>query len=210
MATDPGLLDPDGAVIRADCEIDAISKFGPYTEIGQGTRIANTQFGAYSYCDRFCDIANAEIGKFANIASYVRVGATDHPMDRASQHHFLYRSEYYWADAARDASWFAQRAGRKTMIGHDTWLGHACQIRPEIVVGHGAVVAQGAVVTKDVAPYAVVAGVPAVKIKDRHPPAIADRLTSLAWWDWDHQALRAALEDFRGLSVEAFLEKHGG
>ena len=33
---------------------------------------------------------------------------------------------------------------------------------------------------------------------------------ALAWWDWEHERLRAALPDFRALSVEAFLEKHGG
>jgi hypothetical protein len=57
----------------------------------------------------FCDIANADVGKFANIASLVRIGATDHPLDRASLHHFMYRSALYWDDAEDDADWFAQR-----------------------------------------------------------------------------------------------------
>jgi hypothetical protein len=55
------------------------------------------------------------------------------------------------------------------------------------------------VVTKDVAPYTIVAGCPAKPIRDRQPPAIADRLIALAWWDWDHARLRDALEDFRAL-----------
>src|SRR5262249_56668736 len=33
-------------------------------------------------------------------------------------------------------------------------------------------------------------------------------LQRLAWWDWDHDRLRAALPDFRRLSIEAFLEKY--
>jgi hypothetical protein len=32
----------------------------------------------------------------------------------------------------------------------------------------------------------------------------------LAWWDWDHGALHAALPDFRKLSVEEFLDKYDG
>ena len=42
------------------------------------------------------------------------------------------------------------------MIGHDTWLGHGAQVRPEVTIGHGAVVAGGAIVTRDVAPYMIV------------------------------------------------------
>ena len=84
-------LRPNQPFIHPDCQITN-SSFGEYVEIGAGSRVANSVWGDYSYCDRTCDIANAEIGKFANIASFTRIGATDHPMEKASQHHFLYRS----------------------------------------------------------------------------------------------------------------------
>ena len=65
--------------------VDAVnSVLGRYTEVGYGTRLAQVDMGDYSYCDRFCDLANVTIDKFANIASFVRIGATDHPLDRAS------------------------------------------------------------------------------------------------------------------------------
>jgi len=56
----------------------------------------------------------------------------------------------------------------------------------------------------------IVAGVPAVPLRARFAPDIADRLLALAWWDWPHDRLRQALEDFRALQAEAFLERHGG
>lgn len=202
-------LSAEAAVVHPDCDLTAV-QLGRYVEIGRGSRIAHAEFGDYSYCDRSCDIANATIGKFANIASCVRIGATDHPLDRASLHHFLYRSASYWADAEDDAAFFARRRARRATIGHDTWIGHAAMVKPEVTVGHGAVVAAGAVVTKDVAPYTVVAGVPAVKLRDRQPPEIARRLIALGWWDWDHARLRAALADFRSLTAAEFLEAHGG
>ncbi|WP_195819863.1 chloramphenicol acetyltransferase [Roseobacter sp. MH60115] len=194
-------------VIHDGCDLVDV-EMGRYIEIGQGSRVAYTTFGDYSYCDRLCDIANAEIGKFANIASFVRIGATDHPLDRASLHHFMYRSADYWEDAAQDADWFARRRARRARIGHDTWIGHNAQIKPEVEIGHGAVVASGAVVTKSVAPYTIVVGVPAKPIRRRQPEEIAERLIALAWWDWDHAALRNTLDDFRTLSAEAFLEKY--
>lgn len=194
-------------VVHGDCDIVDV-EMGRYVEIGHGSRVAHAKLGDYSYCDRICDIANAQIGKFANIASFVRIGATDHPMDRASLHHFMYRSGDYWADAKHDADWFAKRRARRAVIGHDTWIGHNAQIKPEVTIGHGAVVASGAVVTKSVAPYMIVAGLPAKPIRRRQPAALADRMIALAWWDWDHAALRGALDDFRTLSVAAFLEKY--
>jgi hypothetical protein len=90
------------------------------------------------------------------------------------------------------------------------WIGHGAIILPGRTVGDGAVVAAGAVVSKDVPAYTVVAGVPAKPVKRRFPEAIGERLQALAWWDWEHARLRAALEDFRILAIEAFLEKHGG
>jgi hypothetical protein len=33
-------------------------------------------------------------------------------------------------------------------------------------------------------------------------------MMALAWWDWPHDRLRAALDDFRALKAEAFLEKY--
>lgn len=202
-------LGPDDPLIHPDCDLSEVT-FGRYCEVGRGSRIANTILGDYSYCDRYADIANARIGKFANIAAFSRIGATDHPMDRASLHHFLYRSAAYFDDAEDDAGWFARRRARTAIIGHDTWIGGGAYIKPEVTVGDGAIVGSAAVVTRDVAPYTIVVGNPARKIRDRQPPALAERLIALAWWDWPHDRLRETLEDFRALPVPAFLEKYGG
>lgn len=183
---------------------------GRFTEIGEGSRLLTTDVGDYSYCDRYCDLANATIGKFSNIAAFVRVGAPDHPLDRASLHHFMYRSSQYWRDAEDDEEWFTTRGERRTTIGHDTWLGHAAQVKPGVVLGDGAVVAAGAVVTKHVDPYHIVAGVPAKVIRVRQPKHIAERLQQLAWWNWPHATLRKRLTDFRSLDVHTFLERYGG
>ncbi|MFD0857363.1 DapH/DapD/GlmU-related protein [Roseovarius aquimarinus] len=197
----------DDPLIGADCRITA-STLGRFVEIGDGVVMDHSEMGDYSYCMRLCDIANARIGKFANIASMARIGATDHPLDRASLHHFMYRAASYWPDAEDEAAFFERRRARRVTIGHDTWIGHGALIRPEVTIGTGAVVGAGSVVTRDVAPYSIVAGNPARAIRDRQPPEIAERLIALGWWDWSHDALRLALEDFRQMPVAAFLKKY--
>jgi hypothetical protein len=106
--SDTPLLHPEVALTA--------TTLGRWTEIGRGSRIAHAVIGDYSYCDRFCDIAHADIGRFSNIASCVRIGATDHPMDRAALHHFMYRSADYWDDAADDDAFFAHRRSRRATL----------------------------------------------------------------------------------------------
>ncbi|PJE31042.1 hypothetical protein SAMN06297129_3628 [Pseudooceanicola antarcticus] len=195
--------------LHPDVELTETS-LGRYVEIGKGSRIAWSSFDDYAYCDRYADIANASVGKFANIAAFTRIGATDHPLETAACHHFLYRSSDYWDDAEVDEEFFRRRRARRAVIGHDTWIGNGAMIKPEVTLGHGAVVASGAVVTKDVAPYTIVAGTPARVLRLRQPPEVAERLMALAWWDWDHDVLRERLEDFRQLPALAFLEKYEG
>lgn len=186
------------------------STLGRYTEIAERCRIQETIVGDYSYLMQDCATWVATIGKFSNIASSVRLNATNHPVDRPTLHHFTYRSADYWPDATPDEDFFAARRARMVTIGHDTWLGHGATVLPGVTIGDGAVVGAGAVVSKDVAPYTIVAGVPARLIRARFAAPIAERYQALAWWDWDHAALRAALDDFRTLPAEAFLEKHCG
>ena len=201
-------LKADAPFLHPDCEVTD-TQFGRYVEIGRATRLAHSEIGDYSYCDRWCDIANTQVGKFSNIAASVRIGATDHPMEKASLHHFHYRAGDYFDGAEDDADWFALRRSRRTVIGHDTWLGHGAQIRPEVTIGHGAVVAGGAIVTRDVAPYMIVAGIPAKPLRRRFSASIATRMEELAWWDWPHAQLQASLKDFQTMPAEAFLEKYG-
>ena len=70
------------------------------------------------------------------------------------------------------------------------------------------IVAAGAVVTRDVGPFQIVAGCPATPLRARFPQQVIDRLLALSWWDWDHSRLRTALQDFRSLPAEAFLDRY--
>ncbi len=185
------------------------SALGRYVEIGERCVVAETDVGDYSYLMQDCETWAARIGKFVNVASHVRINATNHPTWRATLHHFTYRANDYWPDAEREESFFDWRRDNIVAVGHDVWIGHGATITPGVSVGNGAVIGAGAVVTHDVAPYMIVAGVPARPLRPRFPEGVGARMDALAWWDWPHATLRAALDDFRLLSAEAFLDKHG-
>lgn len=183
------------------------SVLGAWTEIGPQTEIISSTIGDYSYlCDR-CHVMYTRIGKFCSIANHSRLNPSNHPTWRATQHHFTYRSSKFGM-GPDDDEFFAWREKHSVVLGHDVWIGHGALVMPGVTVGTGAVVASGAVVTKDVPPYAIVAGVPAKPLKYRFPSEIQEKLLVLAWWDWEYGRLETALRDFRELGVEAFIEKN--
>ncbi|MAY86023.1 MAG: chloramphenicol acetyltransferase [Pseudooceanicola sp.] len=179
------------ARIAADCEIEN-STLGAFSALGLGSRLINTALGAYSSCDTYCDIANAQIGKFVHIGAFVRLGAPDGMMRQPG----------------RVTTLLARRHTRKVHIGHDCWIGHGAEIRPGVSIGDGAIVAPGAVVSRNIAPFTIVAGVPARMVRLRYPKAIADRMAALAWWHWDHDMLRARLVDMRSRDAASFLDRY--
>ena len=170
--------------------------------------LVDSDFYDYAYTARDCDIYNADVGKFCNIAANVRINPPNHPILRASQHHFTYRSRSHRLDAEDDATIFAWRRDHRVAVGADVWIGHGAIVMPGISIGHGAVIGAGAVVTHDVAAYTIVTGVPARVLRRRFDETLETGLLRIAWWDWPKPRLSAALADFRRLSAAHFVAKY--
>lgn len=180
---------------------------GAWTEVGKGTVMKSSQMGDYSYITQQCHVVWSTIGKFCSIANATRINPGNHPTWRAVQHHSVYRAEAYGL-GEDDHDFFAWRKSDWVTIGHDVWIGHGVTITAGVNVGNGAVIGAGAVVTRDVAPYTVVGGVPARSIKRRFTEAQADALEEIAVWDWPRDRYRAALPDIRVMDIDEFIEKY--
>ena len=76
-----------------------------------------------------------------------------------------YRSSAYGL-GPDDPAFFEWRRSSPVTLGHDVWIGHGAVVLPSVSIGNGAAVGAGAIVTKDVPPFAVVAGNPARVVRE--------------------------------------------
>ncbi|MDX6719165.1 MAG: chloramphenicol O-acetyltransferase type [Solirubrobacteraceae bacterium] len=90
-------------------------------------------------------------------------------------------------------------------VGHDAWLAQGSVVMSGVTIGPGAVVATRSVVTKDVAPYAIVGGVPAKQIGQRFDDDQVEALLRIAWWDWPLDTIKERVGLLSSPDVDAFI-----
>jgi acetyltransferase-like isoleucine patch superfamily enzyme/tetratricopeptide (TPR) repeat protein len=171
------------------------------------------EIGDYTYglpVIRWPEGARLKIGKFCSIADGVEIFlGGNHNTDWLSTYPFSALSDE-WPQAAGIAGHPASKGD--VTIGNDVWLGANCVIMSGVSIGDGAVVGTRSVVTKDVAPYSIVAGNPARMVKKRFSPEQISSLLALRWWDWDKEDIARSLPVLCSPHIERFLSecKQGG
>ena len=149
--------------------------------------ILRSSIGRFSYTGLNSIIKSSRIGRFCCISWNVSIGGNNHPSNyltnsTLSRFHFLKNGK---RDAkSKEALKDTYGKMNKCIIGNDVLISSNVVILRDIEIGNGSVIGAGAVVTKDVEPYAIVAGVPAKKIKMRFEPSIVEALQEIKWWDW--------------------------
>ena len=192
--------------IHPTAELKA-SRLGRHAIVGERVVLRDVTVGDFTYFERHAEAIYADIGKFCAIAANTRINALEHPIDRVTQHKLSYRPNEYFRYLGVDQEFRARRASRRVTIGHDVWIGHGAVVMPGVTIGNGAVIGANAVVTRDVPGWTIVAGVPALELKERFPAGIAARIEKMAWWDWPREKLFEAVPDMQRLRIEEFLAR---
>lgn len=151
------------------------------------------------------DGARLIIGRYCSIASQVRIFlGGNHRMDWVTTYPFTAVLDT-WPEVEHVRG--HPSTNGDVRIGNDVWLGDSCTIMSGVTIGDGAVVGANALVSRDVPPYAVVAGNPATVIRMRFAPAMIYRLQRIAWWDWEEADVRALLHLMVSDRIEEFVER---
>ncbi len=147
-----------------------------------------------------------KIGKFCSIACGAKFIFTsaNHKMASLSTYPF----PIFFAEWGLDAKNIRDAWDNKgdIVVGSDVWIGYEAVILSGVHIGDGAIIGARAVVTKDVAPYTIVGGVPAKPIRRRFDDETIEKLESLRWWDWDVEKIRACIPAIQSGDIAA-LEK---
>lgn len=147
------------------------------------------------------------IGAYCSIADDVNIFVGVH-----GRHTVDYVSTYPLGMVYGDP---AERAPSKTIsgnlsvqIGNDVWIGWGAVVMAGVSIGDGAVVGAQALVTKDVEPYSIVGGVPAVHIKYRFDSDTISKLMKIKWWDWPDDLILERREFFATPKFMDLLDKY--
>jgi len=159
---------------------------GDYTFINENTRL---------------DPATGRIGKFCSISHDVKIGLGPHPLS-----FFTTSPAGYSPQRGIVREWLYDEAAAKkpVQIGNDVFIAANAIVLAGTTIGDGAVIAAGSVVTRDVPPYAVVAGIPAAIVRYRFDPVTIERLLRLKWWDMDERTI--AKHASLGFSIDQFID----
>lgn len=165
----------------------------PNYEIGLGT------YGMPQVHD-WNEGSTLRIGSYCSIADNVQIFL-------GGQHRIDWVSSYPFPAYVPEAAHIKDFGGTRgdVVIGSDVWLCSNCTILSGVTIGHGAVVASGAVVSRDVQPYAVVAGNPARQIRWRFPEPTRSALLHSAWWEWPEAEIRQIVSKLCSNDIETFL-----
>ncbi len=153
----------------------------------------NIEIGMYSYGGCFSSVnipSGTIIGRYCSFARSIFVLNGSHPILNKSMHPFFYNPMLGYVDEL-----LIRRT--KLKIENDVWIGHNAIILPTVNrIENGAVIGGGAVVTKDIPPYAIVAGNPARIIRYRFSSQVIDQLIRTAWWDKNINEIKENCQEF--------------
>jgi acetyltransferase-like isoleucine patch superfamily enzyme len=168
-----------------------------------GAMMGKCSLGAFSYVQPRSELFDASVGRYCSIASDVVIGPAEHPVDWLSTHPFVCDRGDHVMELASVFPKYAELLGSlssrahwhdETRIGNDVWIGQRAIVMRGVTVGDGAIIAAGAVVTRDVAAYAIVGGVPAKLIRFRFEPDVIEALLQIQWWRYDLSSLTSAID----------------
>lgn len=173
-----------------DCTISYNCSFEGKNSVGYGSVIKASHLGFASYIGADCYFEKTTIGRYCSIANNVRITAGNHPTSGWVSSHPAFYSESmkeqfgYVEEQLYPEFSYADKENKKFVcIGNDVWIGAEATILAGVTIGDGAIIAAKAMVTRDVAPYEIVGGVPAKHIRWRFD--LEDRLflEAFKWWD---------------------------
>ncbi len=162
------------------------------------------EMGTGSYIGEYSSFSG-KVGRYCSIGGHVNVLSLTHPVRG-----FVSSSPCFYS--VRQQVGFSYVSAQKfneqkvvsdtsfpIIVENDVYIGFGATIIAPVVIANGAVIAAGSVVTKDVAPYTIVAGNPAKEIGKRFSDEDIDSLLKIEWWNKEKQWIQENADKFENI-----------
>ena len=136
-------------------------------------------------------LTTLSIGSYCSIANNVQIFlGGQHKINTVTSYPFPF---FHHMEAQFTHNYLKADSRGDVIIGSDVWLCANSTILSGVTIGHGAVIANGAIISRNVEPYAIMAGNPAKLIKWRFDEPIRHQLLASVWWQWPEDEINAIL-----------------
>lgn len=167
------------------------SKLENKVRIERNNLILFSELGRYCYTGSNTKVLNAKLGKFNSISWNVSIGGNNHDMNKVTTHSFLVYSK--WGMGA-NGNW--KSVSEECKLENDIWVAAGVNILRGVHIGSGAIIGAGTIVTKDIPPYAIVAGNPGKIIRMRCSDKIIEKMLEVQWWNFPVDVIRSNFKVF--------------
>jgi acetyltransferase-like isoleucine patch superfamily enzyme len=185
-----------------------ITKYDPrFMNKNQSNLYAHYEIGDFTYgvpkVFSWDEGATLKIGRFCSIARGVEIYL-------GGEHRTDWVTTYPFNALFPDHSGIKGHPKTKgdVVIGNDVWIADGAIIMSGVTIGDGAVIGARSVVIKDVKPYEIVAGNPAVHIKFRFDEKVIQKLLEIKWWNWETSKIDKSVHLLQNDDINGFINAY--
>lgn len=137
------------------------------------------------------------IGNYTSISEITVLIGGDHHFGITT---YPFKAKYFKREVEED-----NQPVKGIKIGNDCWIGQDTTLLDGVTIGDGSVIGARSVVARDIPPYSIAVGNPAIVIRQRFSNEEIRLLLQCQWWNIPKQQLLKQIDKLYSSNVQEFV-----